>query len=151
MAQNTAPIFTLVPKIGFATLTGNIALTRSDGVATIGTDIFKCFTGDATDGSYIDKIRISAAATTPTTMAAGTVIRIYISSITSGATTAADTVLFQEISTAAIPAANASNAVNYYEIPCNFTLPASYTILASIHTNLTANTRWQILVFAGDY
>lgn len=150
MAQNTSPIFSLVPKIGFGTLTGNIAHARSDGVGTIGTDIFLMFTADATDGSYVSKLRISAAATTPTTMTAS-VIKIYISSVTSGATTAANTVLFQEISTAAIPAANASNATNYYEIPCDFALPASYTILAAIHANMAANTRYQILTFAGDY
>ena len=150
MAQNTAPIFTLVPKIGFGTLTGNIASTRSDGVGTIATDLFVCFTADATDGSYVDKIRISATATTPTTMAAS-VIRLFISSATSGATTAATAVLFKEISTAAIPAANASNAINYYEEACGFILPPSYTILASIHANMTANTRFQILTFGGDY
>lgn len=150
MAQNTAPIFSLAPKIGFGTLTGSIAMARSDGVGTIGTEIFKMFTGKATDGSYISKIRISAAATTPTTMTAS-VIRIFISSITSGATTAADTVLFAEISTAAIPAANSANAINYYDVPCDFALPASNTILASIHANMAANTRFQFLVFAGDY
>jgi len=150
MAQNTAPIFTLVPKIGFATLTGNIASARSDGVGTIATDMFVCFTADATDGSYISKIRLSAAATTPTTMTAS-VIRIFVSSATSGATTAATAVLFAEISTAAIPAANAANAINYYEVPCDFALPAGYTILASIHANMAANTRYQILTFAGDY
>lgn len=150
MAQNTAPIFTLVPKVGFGTLTGSIALTRSDGVGTIGTDHFLCFTADATDGSFVSKIRVSSAATTPTTMAAS-IIRFYVSSQTSGATTAANTVLFYEINVAALTAANATNAQFYYEVPCNFTLPASYTILASIHAAVTANTRWQILTFGGDY
>lgn len=150
MAQNTSPIFTLIPKVGFGTLTGNIASARSDGVGTIATDLFVCFTAEATDGSYVDKIRISAAATTPTSMAAS-VIRLFICSVTSGSTTAATAVLFSEISTAAIPAANATNAINYYEVPCNFILPPSYTILASIHANMTANTRFQILTFGGDY
>jgi hypothetical protein len=151
MAVNTSPIYTLIPKVGFGTLTGNIAHARSDGVGTIATDLFLCFTADATDGSYVDRIRMSYTATTPTTFAATTVIRIYISSVTSGATTAANTVLFQEVSTAAVPAANATNSTNYIEIPCGFVLPPSYTILAGIHTNMTANTRMQILVFGGDY
>jgi len=150
MAQNTSPIFTLVPRVGFGTLTGNIASARSDGVGTIATDLFVCFQAEATDGSYVEKIRLSAAATTPTTMTAS-VVRLFISSATSGATTAATAVLFQEISTAAIPAANASNGTNYYEVPCNFALPANYTILASIHANMAANTRYQILTFGGDY
>jgi hypothetical protein len=60
-------------------------------------------------------------------------------------------VLYAEIGTAAIPAANAANAINYYEVPCDFALPASYTILASIHANMAANTRFQFLVFGGNY
>ena len=150
MAQNTAPIFTLVPVCSFGTLTGNIGLTRSDGVGTIGTDIFKMFTADATDGSYVNKVRITAAATASASMTAS-VIRIYISSITSGATTAADTVLYTEVAVAALAAANTSNATNYYEVPFAIALPPSYTILASIDDNLTANTRWQFITFAGDY
>lgn len=150
MAQNTSPIFTLVPRTGFGTLTGNIAHARSDGVGTIGTDVFSIFVADATDGSYVSKVRISAAATTPTTMTAS-VIRLYISSQSSGATTAANTVLWQEISTAAIPAANAANAINYYEVPFDLALPASFNILAAIHANMAANTRFQFLTVGGDY
>lgn len=150
MAQNQSPIFTKIPVVSFGTLTGNIGLTRSDGVGTIGTDIFKMFTADATDGSFVSKVRICAAATTSTSMTAS-VIRIYISSITSGATTAADTVLYAEVAVAALAAAHTSNATNYYEVPFNIALPPSYTILASIDDNLAANTRWQFLTIAGDY
>lgn len=150
MAQNTAPIFSKIPVVSFGTLTGNIGLTRSDGVGTVGTDLFKMFTANATDGSFVSKIRISAAATTSTSMTAS-VIRIYISSITSGSTTAADTVLYQEVAVAALAAAHTSNATNFYEVSLNIALPPSYTILASIDDNLAANTRWQFLVFGGDY
>jgi hypothetical protein len=149
MPANTAPIFTLTPKTGFGTLVGAIASARSDGVGTIGTDMFVCHTAGA-NGGYVSKVRISAAATTPTTMTAS-VIRLFISNKTSGGTTAADTVLWAEISTAAITAANAVNAINYYDVPCDFALPAGYTILASIHADLAANTRWQLLTIAGDY
>jgi hypothetical protein len=149
MAQNTYPVFTLVPSIDFSTLTGNIAAAKSDGTGTIGTETFVCFTA-GTNGSFVNRIRISGAATTPTTMAAS-VIRFYISSKTSGATTAVDTVLYQEVAVAAAAAANAANSVNYYEIQCDFALPPNYTILAQIHANVTANTRWQILAFGGDY
>lgn len=150
MAQNTKPIYSLVPVVAFGTLTGNIGLTRSDGVGTIGTDIFKIFTADATDGSFVSKIRISAAASASTAMTAS-VIRIYISSITSGATTAANTVLYQEVAVAALAASHTSNATNFYEVAFGLPLAPSQTILVSIDDNLAANTRWQFLVFAGDY
>lgn len=148
--QNTNPIYTSTSSLSFGTLTGNIGLTRSDGVGTIGTDIFKMFTADATDGSFVSKVRISPAATTSTSMTAS-VIRLYISSIQSGATTAANTVVYQEIAVAALAAAHTSNSVNYYEIVFNTFIPAGYTILASIDDNLAANTRWQFITFASDY
>ena len=150
MAQNTSPIWTLVPRIQNGTLTGNIGSARSDGVGTIGTDLFIVFQADATDGSYLKKVRINAAATTPTTMTAS-VIRLFFSSATSGVTTAANCWLHHEITTAAIPAANATNATNYYEVPMDIVMPASYTLLASIHANMAANTRFHITAFGGDY
>ena len=152
MAQNTAPIYSQVPIITAAQLTSSTtASTRSDGVGTIGTDLIKAFTANATNGSFVSKLRILATASTPTTMQAATVIRIFISSITSSTTLATNTFLFNEVSTAAIPAANAANATNYYEVPINLALPASYTILVSIHVQPTANTTWQCVVYAGDY
>lgn len=150
MSQNTNPIYSLVPVVSFGTITGNVGLTRSDGVGTIGTDIFLLFTAHATDGSFVSKIRISAAATTPTTMTAS-VIRFYISTVGSGATTAANTVLYAEVAVAALAAANTSNATNFYEVPFNVPLAAGQYIHASIDDNLAANTRWQFLTFAGDY
>lgn len=151
MAQNTAPIYSQVPVISAAQLVnGTTASARSDGVGTVGTDMLKAFTADATNGSFVSKMRIYASATTPTTMSA-TVIRIFISSITSGATTAANTFLFQEVSTAAITAANATNAANFYEVPINLALPPSYTVLVSIHAAPASNTQWQCAVFAGNY
>lgn len=150
MAQNTNPIYSLIPGVAFGTLTGNVGLTRSDGVGTVATDIFLMFTADATDGSFVSKVRISAAATTSTAMAAS-VIRLYISSIAAGATTAANTVLYVEVAVAALAAAHTSNATNFYEVPFNIALGPSQTILASIDDNLTANTRWQFLTFYGDY
>lgn len=150
MAQNTNPIFSLVPVVSFGTVTGNVGLTRSDGVGTVGTDIFLLFTADATNGSYVSKIRVSAAATTSTSMTAS-VLRFYISSVSSGATTAANTVLYQEVAVAALAAAHTSNATNFYEVAFNVPLAPSQTILVSIDDNLAANTRWQFLTFGGNY
>lgn len=149
MAANTSPIFTATPRVGFGTLTGNIGLTRSDGVGTVATDHFKCFTAGS-NGSIVNRIRINPAASASTSMTASC-IRFYISTISSGSTTAADTVLFAELSVAALAAAHTTNANLFYEIPCGFTLPTGYYIHASIDDNLAANTRWQILVFGGDF
>lgn len=149
MARNTAPIFTATPIITTGVLTGNIASSRSDGVGTIGTDMIKVFEGKAVDGSRLNKIVISPVATTPTTMATS-IIRLFISSLNSGTTSAADTHLIKELIAFGSAAANASTPIDSFVVPIDIAIPAGYTILASIHHNLTANTSWKIVAMGGD-
>jgi hypothetical protein len=79
------------------------------------------------------------------------VIRLFLSTQSSGATTAVNTWVIQEIAVGALTAANASNAVMPLEVVLNIAIPASMTVLASIHANLAANTGWQIIVIGGDF
>lgn len=152
MAQNTNPIFTLVPALGTGQLTPSVtANTKSDGVGTIGTDLVKVFTADATNGSYVSSIRLCPYASVASTATTATTIRIFLSSATSGATTAATAWLIQEVA-AASQTADASTAATFYiEIPINRPIPAGYTILVSQHVVAAANTGWQAVVFAGHY
>lgn len=149
-ANNTSPIYSSTADIQGATLAGSIANTADDGSGTVGTTMVKVFQADATHGSYVNKIRISPAASTSATMTAS-VIRLYVSSTTSGTTLATNTFVFHEVAVAALTPANASNSVNFYEIPCNFALNAGWVIYASIQANLAANTRWQLVTFGGDF
>jgi hypothetical protein len=149
MAQNTLPVFSLVPNIGDCQLTGNIASAKSDGTGTIGTDIFLAFTAGA-NGAYVSRARINAYATTPTTTTA-TVIRLFLSTQSSGATTAANTQLIQELAVGAMGAANATGALMPLEVLLNFAVPAGMTVLASIHANLAANSGFQVVIIGGDY
>jgi hypothetical protein len=157
MALNTNPIFSLTPVIDGSQISGAIASARSDGVGKIGTDMIIIISGSAS-GSFVQKLRVSANATTPTNMTA-TVIRFFITSTGSNAqpvtlgisSSTNNTFLLAELATAAVPAANAANSINYYDIPMNFALPAGYMILGSIHANLAANTEWDVLAFGGDY
>ena len=148
MAANTAPIFTLNGNINSVLVTA--ANTSSQGGGTIATDIFKAFTAEATNGSYITKVRFIPTATTPTTTTA-TVGRVFLSSITSGATTSADTWLLAEITLPAIAADNASNASSFFDIPLNCAIPAGYTILVTNHAAPAANTAWRATVLGGNY
>jgi len=95
-------------------------------------------------------MRIFAGATGATTMTA-TVLRVYVSTKTSGATTNADTFLYQEVTVAGLSVDNASTALQYYEVPFNVALPASETILVSVNAASAAGTLWQCTVFGGDY
>lgn len=149
MAANTSPIFTATSNISAATISA--ANTKSDGSGTIGTDIFKAFTADATNGSYVSNIRFSLTASVAATASTATVLRVFISNITSGATTNANTHLFTEVAVASQSGANSGTATYQIEIPINRFLPASWTILITSHAAPAANTVWEGVVYAGNY
>lgn len=151
MAANTTPIFPLTPQVAGIVFGGN-ALTKSDGSAVtgIGTDIYKVFTAGA-NGSFVERIRLSPVGTTAATATSATVLRVYVSSKTSGNTANTDTWLIYEIGAAAQTADHSTNATFYFDIPLNIKLPASYTILVSSHVANAANTNWEAVVFAMDY
>jgi hypothetical protein len=152
MPANTSPIYTLSPALGSGQLTPSVtANTKSDGAGTIGTDIIKVFTADATNGSYVSSLRFCPYATVAATATTSTTLRVFISTQTSGATTAADTWLFAEVSAAAQTADHSTNATFAIEIPINRILPPSYTILVTQHVVAAANTGWHATVFAGNY
>lgn len=148
MPANTDPIFTRNGAVSSALITA--ANTSSQGGGTIGTDIFKAFTADATNGSYVRSVWLIPTATAPTTTTA-TVARVFLSSKTSGSTTSADTILVAELTLPAIAADNASAAAIWFEVPLNIALPAGWTVLATTHAAPAANSAWNAVVFAGDY
>jgi hypothetical protein len=148
MPGNSDPIFTKNGKIGSVLITA--ANTSSQGGGTIGTDIFLAFTADATNGSFVQRVRFIPTATTPTTTTA-TVARIFISSVTTGATSSANTYLWDELTLPAVAADNASAAVMEFDVLLGFALPPGFTILVTNHAAPAANTAWRAVVVAGDY
>jgi hypothetical protein len=80
-----------------------------------------------------------------------TVLRVFISSVTSGATTSANTFLWNEVTSPAVGADNASTATYPIDVPLGFRLQAGYTILVTNHAAPAANTNWRAIVLAGDY
>lgn len=152
MAPNTTPIYSNVPVITSGQLTSSItANTNSDGTGTIGTNMVLCFTADATNGSFVTKIRIWPCANAAATVMTATVIRVYISSIASGSTTSANTFLYVEIPATALTADQTTTAITYYEQTLNFALPPGYTILVSSHEGQASSTLWQCIVWGGNY
>lgn len=149
MAGNSTPQFTKNGIVQSVLVTAALADSSGAGNLTTPT-IFKIATADATNGSWIDFVRVAAVATAATTTTA-TVGRIFVSSVTSGATTSANTFLVAEIALPATAADNASTAVNFIDVPLNIRLPAGYTLLASNHAAPAANTNWRFTAFGGDF
>lgn len=148
MASNINPNFTKNGAFGSVLVTA--ANTSSQGGGTVATDIFKAFTADASNGSFVDRVDFMPTATAPTTTTA-TVGRVFISSVASGATTSANTMLFAEVNLPATAADSASTAVAPLSVPFGFRIPAGYTILITNHAAPAANTAWRANVIAGDY
>ena len=151
MAANTAPIFTETPVVGAGIWTASsTANTSSTGSGTVGTSMVKLFTSGS-DGSFINRIRLSPAASTAASGTTATVARFYISTVTSGATTAADTFMFAEVALSAQTADQTATATSSIEVPCGFYIPTGYFIHMSMHAAAAANTQWTAIVFGGNY
>lgn len=152
MTANTAPIYTLTPQCtGSVWTSSSTANTKNDGTGTIGTDILLAFTADATNGSRVERLRFYPCASTASTATTATVLRVYVSTKTSGSTTRTDTFLFAEIACPSTTADQATVAINMVEIPMGFSLPAESTILWSMHHAAAANTSWSCVAMGGGY
>lgn len=148
MPGNQNPIFSKVGATGGTYVTAGNA--RSDGTGTVGTNMFLAFTADATNGSYVQRVRFTAAASTGATTTA-TVGRVFISNVSSGSTANTNTYLFQEVVLPSVAAANGTSATVAVEVPLNFALPPGKTILVSTHSSPASSTSWVAQVIGGDY
>ena len=136
MAQNTAPIFTQTPRLGF----GVIDSVNNTFDMTTGTS-HSLFTAGAS-GSYVNKIRVKPSGST-----AATVLRFFLNN--GGATTVGtNNSLYAEISIPAITT-SATLAQNDFEVPLNIAIPASYTIYGVSAT--APSTGFEVTTIGGDY
>lgn len=150
MPANTAPIFTLTPKIGYVVITTAAANIKSDGAGTVGTDIFLAFSAGS-NGSYLDRIRFLAVASAAAVSSQATTLRVFLSTVNTGSTTSANTYLISEISVPIVAAAHSTNSAGYFEIAIGFAIPASTYVLVSQHLAQTTNQEWVAVVVGGDY
>ena len=150
MPANATPRFTRQANISAALV--DAANTNSDGTGNITTPtMYVVFTPDPTNGSFLEFVRVMVVASAPATAGAATVIRLYLSSISSGATTSANTHLIYELALPAITADQTTTATNFYDIPMGFAIPAAMYLLASTHIVANANTHNLVTAFGGDY
>jgi hypothetical protein len=138
---NTAPIYTREPDVQWATVVATAANTTTD--LTSGT-IYLCFTADATNGGYVQRIRFRTMGTNNNQ----TVARIWINN--GGSTgTAANNILWDEITLPSTTVSQTTAQANY-ELPLNFALPAGYTIYVTLGTAPTS-AGWDLIVIGGKY
>jgi hypothetical protein len=150
LSANSVPRFTRQANISTALV--NAANTNSDGTGNITTPtMYLLFTPDATNGSFLEFVRVMVTASTAATAGNATVIRLYLSSINSGATTSANTHLFNEVAIPVITADQTTTATNYVDVPIGFAIPAAMYVLASTHMIAATSTNNNVTAFGGDY
>jgi hypothetical protein len=138
MAANTTPIFS---KLGDIQWINTVLTANTTTDLTAGTS-YLVFTSDATNGGYVQKLRIRPLGTN-----IATVMRVWINN-GSATTSAANNTLYDEISLAASTVSQTS-ALALYELPLNFALPAGYKIYVTLGTTVAAG--FDVISVAGKY
>lgn len=139
MPGNIDPIYSKAADIQWTTIpTGTTANTAGDGTGTV----FTVFTADATNGGFVQSIRVKALSVSATT-----VIRFFVNNGSTN-TVAANNSFIDELS---IPIITASStvAVSVFELPIGRALPAGYKINCCYATSVTGAIA--LTTFAGKY
>ena len=141
MPGNTTPIFSKAGAIGGI---GSTTLTTATGDYTgAGGNNILIFTSDATNGGFVQRIRLKAIGTN-----VATVLRVYINNGTGSNGTATNNVFYGEVS---LPATTASTTAATVDIdyPLNIALPAGYKLYVGLGATVAAG--WVATVVAGAY
>lgn len=138
MAGNNDPIYSRVGAIGQTTGITS-AQNTYDGAGANDTLVF---TADATNGSFVQRLRFKAKGANTATVA-----RIYINN-GSVNTTAANNTFYGEF---ALPTTSASSTTSTgdFDYPINFALPAGWKIYVGLGTAVSAG--WTVSTIAGNY
>lgn len=134
---NTAPIFVKNPKSWFAP-SGTSANTALDGTGTVVTVV----TADATEGSFVEKIRITHLGTN-----VASVLRLFMNNGSTNAI-AANNALVKEIALAANTLSQTAVSAAI-EVDINLPLAAGYKLNCTIGTAMAAGV--MVAASGGDY
>ena len=138
MAGNNDPIYSRVGAIGQTTGITS-AQNTYDGAGANDTLVF---TADATNGSFVQRLRFKAKGTNVATVA-----RIYINNGSTNGT-AANNVFYGEFSLPATTA-TATASTGDFDYPLNFALPVGWKIYVGLGTAVAAG--WTVSTIAGNY
>ena len=151
MPANSDPIFTKNGKFGSALVTGSNPGTDGNTANVIGTNVFLAFTADATNGSFVQRVRWIATGSANNIATAATVGRVWISSTSSGSTSTSTAFLISEVVLPSVTAAASASVAPYIDVPIGFPVPAGYSVLVGNANTPNAGTAWRADVIAGDY
>lgn len=149
MPANNDPIYSKVADIQ-AVLIQPVATSIYNGGGTIGTDVFKVWQSDTTNGGFLQRCRIKYVANATTTSVA-CVMKFYISSAASGAVTDANAWFWDEIAIPATGALTTTAVAPVWDVPFNIPIPPGYTVLAKVSVAQPASCGFQVTGIGGKY
>ena len=139
MAQNTNPIFPLVPHVSWVNAAGLVANTTTD--LTAGTNYPSGFTAGA-NGSRLDFVRARALGTN-----VQTVVRIWLNNGSTTGTASNQTLIFERTLSATTVSQTAEQPDVL--IPLNISIAAGYILYYTFGTAVAAGH--DMSVVGGDY
>lgn len=145
MPSNTDPIYSRkgqVARDGTTGMNQPITAAATGDYAGTNANVSLVFTADATNGSFLQRLRFKAAGTNVATVA-----RIYLNN-GSANTTAANNTLYGEISLPATTAI-ATSATVEIDYTLGFPIPAGFRVFVGLATAVAAG--WVVTPIAGDY
>lgn len=149
MAGNVSPIYSKIGKItvgvGTTNILGKASYRTSSYLGTTSTAIEPViFTADATNGSFVERIRFKALGTNVVSVA-----RVWINN-GSDQTVAANNSFYGEISLPATTGVTNAATVDV-DYPLNIALPAGYKILVGVSAVADLANGWVATAIGGDY
>lgn len=144
MPGNADPIYSRKGQVasnGTTGMTTSITTATGDYTGASANHVL-VFTADATNGSFVQRLRFKALGTNTASVA-----RIYINN-GSAATTAANNSFYGELSLPATTAINTAATIDI-DYPMNVALPAGFRIYVGVGTTVAAG--WVCTPVAGDY
>lgn len=139
MAANTNPIFILSPSVQFNNL-GTNAETSTDGT---GPNVKLIFTGDATNGSKIERVIVRHLGTNST----ASTIRFFVNNGSTVGTAANNSLVHEEtLAASTISQTAASTPITWY---ADLVLPAGYKLYAASGTALAQDAK--VTAIGGHY
>lgn len=145
MAQpNTAPLYLKTPRLSVTgtTMGPTVSLAANDFDGTSANNAL-VFTADATNGSFLQRLRLKAVGTN-----VATVLRIFINN-GSANTTASNNDFFEEVALPVTTASATSSTAPPIDVFFNIALPPGFRLYAGLGTAVASG--WQITPIAGDY
>lgn len=144
MAGNAAPIYSKDGEVSNNGTTGMnaLVLTAANDYTGAGANNSLIFTADATNGSFVQRIRFKAGGTNVASVA-----RIFLNNGATN-TTATNNVFYGEVS---LPATTliATAATVEIDYPISFALPPGFRIFFGLGTTVAAG--WVATVIGGNY